>query len=254
MKNGNGILELLKITSLATTGVVILSPTLVANAIKKTNEDIPRFELSEKSITYYTSEDEMISISDKIVRGTVVIDAGHMGKTYDPGALTPFSDEITESDLTLMLAKKLQLELESKGYTVIMTREGNEEYISLSDRIYIGNRAKADYFISLHLNSTASGDPTYYSSTAQGIEIFISPEKDQRDIDFADILIDNLTSATGRPSRGIKYKDYYNSKVSATSVLIECGFMNNKLDFDYFTSEDGPTTFINAIVESIDFN
>lgn len=94
---------------------------------------------------------------------TIAVDAGHGGK--DPGAM---GNKLKEKDLTLAVAKKLKTEL-SKDFNVIMTRDG-DVFISLSERSKIANRAKADFFISLHINSSAS-------SKAEGMEIFYFSKK-----------------------------------------------------------------------------
>jgi hypothetical protein len=61
--------------------------------------------------------------------------------------------------------------LEDAGATVIMTR-GDDGYVSLTERVTIANAARADIFVSVHLNSVASPAPEgtvtlYYGRAGQ---------------------------------------------------------------------------------------
>lgn len=82
----------------------------------------------------------------------IVIDAGHGGK--DPGARGAYSQE---KDLTLAVALKLGKIITDSlpDLKVIYTRT-YDYYPSLKDRHEIANQAKADLFISIHINSTAA--------------------------------------------------------------------------------------------------
>nr|WP_307774813.1 N-acetylmuramoyl-L-alanine amidase [uncultured Cetobacterium sp.] len=95
---------------------------------------------------------------------TIAIDAGHGGK--DPGAIG--FKKYKEKDITLAVAKKLQKEL-SEDFNVIMTRS-TDKYVTLSNRSRIANKAKADLFVSLHINSATN-------SKAKGMEIFYFSKK-----------------------------------------------------------------------------
>ena len=80
----------------------------------------------------------------------VEIDAGHGGK--DNGAENK-SLGIREKDLTLDLAGKLKIELESRGYTVFMTRS-RDEFVELDERPARAARNHADLFVCLHFNAS----------------------------------------------------------------------------------------------------
>ncbi|TAL40348.1 MAG: hypothetical protein EPN89_20045, partial [Methylovulum sp.] len=73
-----------------------------------------------------------------------VIDAGHGG--YDFGIT---SEDVSEKDISLILAKDLGKVLSKKGKKVFLTRNV-DQYISLADRIKFVNQKSPDVFISLH--------------------------------------------------------------------------------------------------------
>jgi len=80
----------------------------------------------------------------------IVLDAGHGGK--DIGARGAIS---AEKDITLAVTLKLGKILSDSmpGVQVIYTRT-TDDYPSLSDRHEIANKANADLFIAVHVNST----------------------------------------------------------------------------------------------------
>ena len=94
-------------------------------------------------------------------RKTVVIDPGHGGK--DPGAM---DNGVREKDVNLAVGLELQKALTAKGYNVIMTR-ATDVYLKLQERTDIANNAKADLFVSIHVNAL----PNKKSMT--GFEIYI---------------------------------------------------------------------------------
>jgi N-acetylmuramoyl-L-alanine amidase len=91
----------------------------------------------------------------------VMVDPGHGGN--DPGAMTAGS--VKEKDLTLDLALRVQHLLIENGMEVAMTRD-TDETVSLQQRVVLANAAKADLFISIHINFipivVRRGIETYY--------------------------------------------------------------------------------------------
>ncbi|SFA56103.1 N-acetylmuramoyl-L-alanine amidase [Parageobacillus thermantarcticus] len=78
----------------------------------------------------------------------IVLDAGHGGT--DSGAV---GNGLREKDLTLNIVKKIGDMLKDyEGVEIIYTRT-DDRFIELSERAAIANRAKADYFISVHINA-----------------------------------------------------------------------------------------------------
>ena len=113
---------------------------------------------------------------DKLSLSTVVIDPGHGGK--DPGAVSKDGNSYEKTfvlDIAKTLAEKIR-----EGYpdvNVIMTRS-TDHFVTLNDRAEIANKAGADLFISVHINSSGGTVANGYSvhvlgqSHKQGTDLY----------------------------------------------------------------------------------
>jgi N-acetylmuramoyl-L-alanine amidase len=162
---------------------------------------------------------------------TVCIDPGHGGK--DPGCNTP---DRLEKDDVLRLGLAMRTCMEAQGITVIMTRD-DDSYPTLDDRCHIANKAKVDYFISVHRNIYAGDD----ASDVYGTEIWKCSTASEEAAALADNLMDALEGVGVQRARGVKEGsqsgsgDYYVlNHTKMPSALLEMGFMQNKKDNKYF--------------------
>jgi N-acetylmuramoyl-L-alanine amidase len=89
----------------------------------------------------------------------IVIDPGHGG--HDPGAK---ARGLTEADLVLDVALRLEKLLKDAGVDVVMTRR-TDAFVSLEERTAIANRVGADLFLSVHSNASAN-------DAARGVETY----------------------------------------------------------------------------------
>lgn len=148
----------------------------------------------------------------------VCVDPGHGGKEH-PGACY-FGKE--EKDGTLAISKMLQKKLIAAGFDVIMTREKDVD-VSLARRCEISNNARANAFISIHLNACKSPG-------VKGAETW----KWYKTRSFSQALADNvqagMIAATDAKDRGVKTnKTYYVlHHTTASALVVECGFMSNE--------------------------
>ena len=98
---------------------------------------------------------------DMLSLTTVVIDPGHGGK--DPGAVSKDGNSYEKTfvlDIASTLAEKIR-----EGYPdvkVIMTRS-TDHFVTLNDRAEIANKAGANLFISVHINSAGGTTANGYS-------------------------------------------------------------------------------------------
>ncbi len=94
--------------------------------------------------------------------GRIFIDAGHGG--HDTGTIGPGG--LTEKELALDLAQRVGRMIEEKlGSEVVFSRD-DDSFVPLESRVALANKAEADLFLSIHLNSStaknAVGIETYY--------------------------------------------------------------------------------------------
>ena len=96
---------------------------------------------------------------------TLVIDPGHGGDK--PGAI---GKHCQEKELTLSIAKKFGKLVEDNypDVKVIYTRTTDVD-VALSERANIANRAKADLFISIHINSHPTSVPVGMETYVMGL-------------------------------------------------------------------------------------
>jgi N-acetylmuramoyl-L-alanine amidase len=103
------------------------------------------------------------NVPDSVLNGkTIVVDPGHGGK--DEGA--PGVHGILEKNVVLAIAKILRDDLVACGAKVIMTR-ADDTFIPLADRSQMGIDNHADFFISVHADSSGvtnshNGSTVYY--------------------------------------------------------------------------------------------
>lgn len=91
----------------------------------------------------------LLSVPRSVLQ-TIVIDPGHGGT--DTGVHG--SAGVEEKQITLQVARRLRTLIETRlGVRVILTRD-DDTPVSLDDRAAAANNAKADLFLSLHLNAS----------------------------------------------------------------------------------------------------
>ncbi|MCK5219329.1 N-acetylmuramoyl-L-alanine amidase, partial [bacterium] len=132
------------------------------------------------------------STQHSLVKGLVVVDAGHGGK--DPGAVGP--SKLKEKTVTLEVAKQLTYFLRQQGLKVIMTRT-KDRYISLKERADIANRAQADLFVSIHANASrnrkACGSQVFiYNREASSRKAAETARLENQDANYLEIIKDDL--------------------------------------------------------------
>ncbi len=106
---------------------------------------------------------------------SITIDAGHGGS--DEGAIG--RSGILEKDITLDIAMRLNERLKRSGFDHIHLTRKDDSEVSLQDRVAAARKAKADLFISIHVNWLPK-------TPINVIETFyFGPSRDQRILDLA---------------------------------------------------------------------
>lgn len=216
----------------------------------------------------------------------IVLDPGHGG--IDPGTHSPSG--IEEKDIVLEVAEDLRATLEATGrYSVHLTRE-TDVFIPLRGRVAIARAAKADLFISLHIDShertdirgasvyTLSEDASdreaaslaekeNMSDVIAGVDL---SEEDSpvasilidlaqrntmnRSVRFAETLLPNLRQSTYvRPSTPHRSAGFAVLKApDVPAVLVELGYMTNQMDEREMVTEAWRLRVSQAIRDAID--
>jgi N-acetylmuramoyl-L-alanine amidase len=182
----------------------------------------------------------------------VGVDAGQGG--HDCGARSPFG--LCEKTVTLDLAKRVAALLRKQGAKVTMTRE-NDRYVSLKERVEIARRAKADLFVSLHVNASrnrrAHGVETYvYGARASGRRAQESVRRENAEANYMEIILSDLEQQAhhessirvagvvedemvrrlrlvGRAGQKVFEAPFYVlARAGRPAVLVEVGFITNQ--------------------------
>lgn len=173
---------------------------------------------------------------------TIVLDPGHGGK--DSGAKSA-AQTAFEKDYALDWALRLRALLITNGWKVLLTRT-NDLDVSLSDRVAVADRAKADLFLSLHFNSALlngrlAGVETYcltpvglpsslvrdYEDNAQ--QAFPNNAFDEQNFLLAWRLHQGVLQTLCAADRGLRRARFMSvlRAQNRPAVLIEAGYLSN---------------------------
>ncbi|MDR3270492.1 MAG: N-acetylmuramoyl-L-alanine amidase [Peptococcaceae bacterium] len=156
----------------------------------------------------------------------VCLDPGHNQTGADAGAR---GNGLKEEVLTLSIARRVQRLLIDGNVEVVMTRSGmsvpvnDTVYHSLKYRVDLANQAKADLFVSIHINA-------HDQQASQGAEILLIAEggEDER---CANLILPKLAEAGGFINRGLKTADLQVLRDTAMPALLTVsGFITNPED------------------------
>jgi N-acetylmuramoyl-L-alanine amidase len=217
---------------------------------------------------------------------TIVIDAGHGGK--DPGNL---GNGFKEKDIALKVALFVGSELnKSKDIKVIYTRN-KDVFIDLWKRGDIANVAKANLFVSIHCDSHTSNaygagtfvlglrgnkmnleiakrensaillednyEERYKGFDASSVESVIGlsllqEENLDKSLEIASLIQNNFTFKLKRNNRNVKQDNFQVLRETIMpSVLVELGFLTNKLEGRYLNSKKGQQQMGKSISDAI---
>lgn len=149
---------------------------------------------------------------------TIMLDAGHGGR--DPGAVY---NGRQEKDDTLALTLAIGELLQERGLDVLYTRT-TDVYESPYQKAMEANQAGADFFISIHRNS--SPEPNTYS----GVESLVY-DKSGIKLEMAENINEQL-EAVGFTNLGVKERPglVILRRTRMPAVLVELGFINSDTD------------------------
>lgn len=179
----------------------------------------------------------------------IVLDANHGGT--DSGAK---NGKIVEKELNLLLVKKLEKELISRGATVYLTREEDNDLSArtserkrsdLYNRAKYINTIKPNMYISIHLNATTS-------SSWKGLQVFYNKNNEENKV-IAETITNNLKNNINNIREVKEENKYYMYKyIKYPGVLIEAGFISNPDENYLLRQEEYQNKLIILIADAIE--
>ena len=170
-------------------------------------------------------------VYDKVI----VIDAGHGGGA--PGAI---KQGIMEKDINLAIVLQLKELLDEceRNIGVYYTRT-EDVNPSFEQRAQLGGKAKANFCISVHSNSTTDGQMSEYNGT----EVMYDEMEEEKEFSgkrLAQICLEEVTGLAGSKNNGLSYGNgiYIIRNSEVPMALVEVGFMTNQAELNKLNSEE----------------
>lgn len=164
----------------------------------------------------------------------LVVDAGHGGG--QPGAI---KQNIQEKDLNLAILLELKALLDRHPNWKVYYTRTEDVHVSLDKRVQLANKCHANFFVSIHNNSTQDGTMSDYNGT----EVMYDEKKLSEgfsDMRLAQIFQEETVAAMGSRDRGLaKGNSIYILRTSQVpAALIEVGFMTNEGELEKLNSPE----------------
>lgn len=180
----------------------------------------------------------------------IMIDPGHGWNNVDPKVWDPgVVGVVTEQEIALAVAKKLEAKLTEMGATVIRLHTESTHYW-VNTRAMEGVKNDVDMYISLHCNGSTSAQA--YGVEAYYFTPFSQPLAEYINNNLAALWNNTFYSDGTNTNRGDKYSYYHVTlEQSFPSVLVEMGFASNKKECLIMANPDNQTLMADRIADGI---
>lgn len=198
-------------------------------------------------------------INNRQVPMTIVLDPGHGGADF--GAQNPI---LKESELNLLLAKKIQARLEKLGFKVVLTRE-DERLLTDKQRISIANKHSNAVFVGIHHNegrNSESGISCHLFAPAESLASISESsksgakhsanEQDALNILLAGRVYTHLIQDTGAKQRGVQHGDFPAlAPLKMPAIMVSCGFISHPTELILLKGEKYQNVLADSIAKAI---
>ena len=166
------------------------------------------------------------------------------------------STGIEEYELNLNVSLKLKAELESRGYTVFMTRETHDVRISNVERAQKAAADGAEIFIRIHADGEDNSTSMYgVHGYAPGSDNpYLSSDLIYESQRLSGLLCNYQCAATGQRNLGLLYDNNMTGINWATMpvTIVEMGYMSNPSEDVYINTDSNQYTIAYGIANGVD--
>ena len=201
---------------------------------------------------------------------TVAIDAGHQAKANTakepigpssttmkakmPEGAVGTSSGVHEYEVTLDVAKKLETELTSRGYHVVMIRTSHDVNMSSAERSLAANKSGADILIRLHAGSMDNSGVYGALATCMTAQNPYNASLHDKSYSLSKKIVDTVCGTTGTKNRGVQETDS-SSDINWCEIpvcVLEMGFLSNPDEDSWLQDESYQAKIASGIAGAVD--